>query len=148
MPAYHSSFRTALRKILFYPAALAFSLGTAQAQGTSGSISGTVTDPTGAVIPNAAVAINNPVTNFTRATQSGSDGSFHFYNIPFNTYRLTTSSTGFDPATQSVAINSLVPLAIPVKLTIAGSSVTPSTSRQALTSWKTTPPSTPTSTAP
>ena len=36
----------------------------AQSAGSSGSISGTVSDPTGAVVPNAAVEIHNPVSHF------------------------------------------------------------------------------------
>ena len=98
---------------------LAFTCACALAQGSSGSISGSVTDTTGAVIPNASVQIANPVTNYTRTTQSDAAGSFHFYNVPFNTYRVTANSPGFQPATQSIAVNTLVPITLPLKLNIA-----------------------------
>ncbi|MGC2327936.1 MAG: hypothetical protein WA604_14565, partial [Candidatus Sulfotelmatobacter sp.] len=40
----------------------------AQSGGNSGSISGTILDPTGAVVPNATVEIHNPVSHFDQST--------------------------------------------------------------------------------
>ena len=91
------------------------------AQGTSGSVSGTVTDPTAAVVGNAVVTIANPLTGYTRTTKSDSGGVFHFYNVPFNTYRLTVLTSGFQPATLSATVNSVVVLNLPVALSLASS---------------------------
>ena len=51
---------------------------------TSGTISGKVTDPTGAVIPGARVQIENPVSGFKLSTATDSSGTFGFANVPFN----------------------------------------------------------------
>src|SRR6516162_10941639 len=51
---------------------------TAQATGNAGSITGAVSDPTGAVVPGATVQIHNPVSEFTRSTTTDSSGKFSF----------------------------------------------------------------------
>jgi len=97
---------------------------TVHAQSNSGSLTGTVSDPTGAVIPTATVTIANPVTGYTRTTTSDATGQFRFFNIPFNPYRVTVSMTGFNTASQSVEVNSVVPVALPIHLAIQTSSTT------------------------
>lgn len=92
------------------------------AQGTSGSVSGTVADPTGAIIPGAAVQILNPVTGYTRSATTDATGQYRFFNLPFNTYRITTTEAGFQTATSSITVNSVVPVVSNVKLDLATSS--------------------------
>jgi hypothetical protein len=94
----------------------------ALAQGTSGSIAGTVTDPTGAVVAGANVEITNPVSGYTRSTKTDSAGQFRFFNVPFNPYRLTVSGAGFAPSTRSIEVNSTVPLSNTIKLAVEGDS--------------------------
>jgi hypothetical protein len=94
----------------------------AVAQGTSGSVTGTVTDPTGAVVPGANVEIANSVSGYTRSTKTDSVGQFRFLNIPFNTYRLTVGGTSFTTSTRSIEVTSLVPVSNMIKLAIAGDS--------------------------
>jgi Carboxypeptidase regulatory-like domain len=60
-----------------------------QAAGNSGSIAGTVTDPTGAVVPNATVEIRNLVSQYDRITTTDGKGIFRFSNVPFNPYHVT-----------------------------------------------------------
>jgi len=48
----------------------------AQSSSNSGSINGTVLDPTGAVVPDATVEIHNPVSHFDRSTTTDKSGSF------------------------------------------------------------------------
>src|SRR5438874_884093 len=55
-------------------------------QTVQGVITGTVTDPTGAVVPNAAVTITNVGTNISQSTTTGSDGSCRFPLVPPGTY--------------------------------------------------------------
>src|SRR5215470_9140775 len=74
----------------------------AQSAGNSGSIMGTVTDPSDAVIPNATVKISNPVSGFDRSTQTDSSGKFEFTNIPFHPYHLQVQAEGFAPYAQDV----------------------------------------------
>ena len=61
-------------------------------QSNSASISGTVLDPTGAVVPNATVEIHNPVSHFDRSTTTDSSGKFSFANVPFNPYHLSVTA--------------------------------------------------------
>ena len=94
----------------------------AQSGGSSASISGTVLDPSGAVVANATVEIHNPVSAFDRSTATDSSGKFSFQNIPFNPYHLGVTVAGFAPYTQDVEVRSSVPLALKISLQVAGSS--------------------------
>jgi hypothetical protein len=94
----------------------------AQSGGSSASISGTVLDPSGAVVPNATVEIHNPVSAFERSMTTDRAGMFSFPNVPFNPYHLSVTVGGFAPYTQDVEVRSAVPLALKISLQIAGSS--------------------------
>ncbi|HTS10044.1 MAG TPA: TonB-dependent receptor [Candidatus Eisenbacteria bacterium] len=96
-------------------------IAAAQSAGNSGSINGTVADPTGAVVPNANVEIRNPVSGFDRSTVTDSLGKFQFTNIPFNPYHLTVSATGFSAYVQDVEPRSAVPVDVAVKLQVGTS---------------------------
>jgi hypothetical protein len=92
--------------------------------GSSGSISGTVLDPTGAVVPNAAVEIHNPVSHFDRSTTTDASGNFSFSNIPFNPYHMTVTAEGFTPSAQDVQVRSVVPVSLKVDLQVLSSTTT------------------------
>jgi len=72
---------------------LAFCLLTnANAQSRSyTSVSGTVVDPSGAVVPSATVEIRNPVSQFERSVTTDNSGAFIIQNIPFNPYHMTVT---------------------------------------------------------
>src|SRR6516225_11625562 len=70
--------------------------------GRSSSVTGTVVDPSGAVVPNATVTIRNSVSAFERTTTTDESGNFAIPNVPFNPYHLTVTSTGFDPYAQDI----------------------------------------------
>ncbi len=71
---------------------------------------GTVTDPSGAVVANAAVTMHNPVSGFERAATTDAAGNFSFPNVPFNPYHLTVTASGFAPFAQDVDVRSSVPV--------------------------------------
>ena len=96
----------------------------AQSNGTSGSITGTISDPTGAVVRGATVTIQNPVSQYERTATTDGAGHFQFNNVPFNPYHLTVQMTGFDAFAQDVDVRSGVPIAIPVKLVIGAAAET------------------------
>jgi hypothetical protein len=73
----------------------------AYAQVTTASIFGTVTDNTGAVVPNAEITVTNVDTNVTRTAKSDSAGQYTVPLLPTGTYRVTISSTGFKKFEQS-----------------------------------------------
>jgi hypothetical protein len=107
-------------------AVLILSTGTLSAQsgGSAGTISGTVVDPSGAVVPNAAVDIHNPVSGYDRKTATDSKGNFSFPNVPFNPYHMTVTAAGFGPYAQDVELRSAVGVTVSVSLTVAASSDT------------------------
>jgi hypothetical protein len=69
----------------------------AQSAGTSG-LTGTVTDPSGAAIPNVAVTITNNDTAQSRTTTTGTDGIYKFTLLPPGSYKVRFSATGFKTA--------------------------------------------------
>ena len=86
----------------------------------SGSIQGTVVDPSGAAVPNATVTIHNPVSGYEQSAQTDSQGQFNFPNVPFNSYHVTVTVKGFGPYAQDVNVRSEVPVSVKVKLALAG----------------------------
>src|ERR1017187_6344453 len=104
---------------------LIFATLSAPAQsGNAGTVRGTVTDPTGAVIPNATVHLTNQISGLDRTTTSDATGKFAFPNIPFNPYRISASANGFAQKNQEVEIRSAVGENINLVLQIAGNSQT------------------------
>ncbi len=71
----------------------------AQTAGTA-SIQGTVTDPTGAAIPNAKVTLTNTDTGTARNTVSDGSGLYSLPNVPVGPYSFTVEATGFQGFTQ------------------------------------------------
>ncbi|MCX6634326.1 MAG: carboxypeptidase regulatory-like domain-containing protein [Acidobacteria bacterium] len=69
--------------------------GVAAAQQVSGSIVGTVTDNTGAVVPGAAVTLIHQETGAIRSVQSDAQGDFSFNAVPPGAYSLTVEHAGF-----------------------------------------------------
>src|SRR6202795_3749757 len=94
------------------------------AQSNSGTISGTVVDPSAGVVANAAVEIHNPVSGLDRTTTTDSSGNFNFSNVPFNPYHLSVTAAGFSSYSQDVDVRSGVPVTLKVTLTVAGTSST------------------------
>jgi len=97
---------------------------TVQAQSNSGSISGAVTDPSGAVVPGATVTVENPVSGYLRSAKTDSTGRFQFSNLPFNPYHLTAAATGFGGVAQDADVRSAVPVNVGITLKVAGASTT------------------------
>jgi len=92
--------------------------------GGSTAVTGSVTDPTGAVVPNARVEMHNPVSGFDRVATTDSSGQFAITNVPFNPYHLTISAKGFSAYVQDVDVRSAVPVALSITLQVAGSAET------------------------
>ena len=71
-----------------------------------GSLSGEITDPSGAVIPNAAVTLTNPGTGITLTTVTNETGSYYFASVPVGDYELGIVASGFRTYRRtSIAIN-------------------------------------------
>ena len=65
------------------------------AQSNTGSITGVVTDPNGAVVPNATVTVTNQGTNEKRTVQADGEGRYEVLSLPTGTYTVQASSGGF-----------------------------------------------------
>jgi Carboxypeptidase regulatory-like domain len=77
----------------------------AQSAGTS-ALAGTITDPSGAVLPNVTVTITNNATGQTRTTTTGPDGTYKFTLLPPGSYKASFSAAGFKTAeVASVTLN-------------------------------------------
>ncbi len=93
----------------------------ASAQSAIGNVNGTVTDTTGAAIPDAKVQLSNAVSGLSRTAQTDAAGQFRFTNLPADQYRLSVSSPGFQPGDQTLAISSALPTVVNVSLSVASS---------------------------
>ncbi len=113
-------FRSLVRVFWF---ACVFSCGAAnvRAQGTSGSVSGTVTDTTGAVIPGATVTVLGPVSGFRGTTQTDAAGQYRVANLAFNRYHVAVSGPGFKASAQDAAVRSAAGNTVDFTLSIATS---------------------------
>jgi protocatechuate 3,4-dioxygenase beta subunit len=69
---------------VFFPFLLLAPALPLHAQSDAGTITGTVTDGSGAVIPGATVTIENPVSGFKRSATTDAAGQYKFANLPFN----------------------------------------------------------------
>jgi hypothetical protein len=92
--------------------------------GNAGAVRGTVTDPSGAVIPNANVQLSNQVSQFERTTTTDATGQFDFSNVPFNPYRIDVTVKGFANLSQDVEIRSSVGTSVKLVMQISGGSQT------------------------
>ncbi|MGB8472530.1 MAG: TonB-dependent receptor [Candidatus Acidiferrum sp.] len=84
--------------------------------GNSGSIEGVVKDPSGSAVANAKVEISYVVSGFYRETTTGTDGSFKFTNVPFNTYHTVVTAPGFAALVEDVYVRSGVPVNVEINL--------------------------------
>jgi len=98
--------------------------GPLSAQSNSGTVRGTVLDPSGAVINGATVDISNPVSQYKRTTRTNDQGSFGFDNIPFNNYHLTAAASGFQTSDQDADVRSAIPVQVKFSLTIGAENST------------------------
>jgi hypothetical protein len=95
-----------------------------QSAGNAGTIIGTVTDPSGAVVPGASVSIDNLVSAYSRTVVTDKTGRYQFTNLPLNPYHLTINATGFATSAQDVDVRSTVPVTISVALQVGAASST------------------------
>src|SRR5882757_556663 len=90
-----------MRRISLFLATITLALisGVTFSQTTSGDLVGTVRDPTGAVIPNAAVTVTNEATGVAVSLKAGDSGEFRAGNLLPGKYDLAVTSVGFQPYT-------------------------------------------------
>lgn len=112
-----------MKRELIIPIVLAcVSAGVARGQAVnSQSISGIVTDPSGASVPGAEVTITNDATKISRSAKTNDDGNFVILNVPVGSYTISTSMTGFKKSVISgVNVDVGGTPSVPVALAIGG----------------------------
>jgi hypothetical protein len=92
--------RRAFSRILFVIAFLSIPAAVALSQGTTGSIYGTVTDPSGAVLAHANVTVKNVLTGVSNAVQASDSGDYTFPVLDPGDYEVSVTMTGFKSQTQ------------------------------------------------
>src|SRR5882724_5757183 len=70
-------------------------VATANSQTFRGAINGTVTDPSGAAVPNATVKATESATSIEHSTITSTEGQFAFQDIPLGLYKVSVTATGF-----------------------------------------------------
>ena len=118
---FHRGATTRLLPLIAFACA---ALSASAQSGNAGAVRGTVTDPSGAVIPKATVQLTDKVSGFDRTTTTDATGQFSFSNVPFNPYMIDASAKGFASFSQNVEIRSSVGITVNLILQIAGASQT------------------------
>ncbi len=70
-------------------------VGSLQGQGISATLTGVVSDPSGAVIADAKITLKDAISGSIRDTVTNGDGYFTFASVPVGTYALTVEAKGF-----------------------------------------------------
>ena len=98
----------------------------AQTAGSSGTVTGSITDSTAASISGATVVIQNALSGVSRTAVADALGQFRFNNIPYNQYQIVVTSPGFSAVNQHIDVRSSIPIITNVVLTVAsaGDSIT------------------------
>ena len=90
--------------------------------GGNGAITGTVSDPTGAVVPNATVTVTQQSTGIKRSVTTNANGAFDIPSLPPDTYNVTIEASGFKTTTQQFALLADQQRAIEVKMELGATS--------------------------
>jgi len=124
---------TTLGRLLAVLAIMAFLLpGFAVAQSTTqGAITGTVTDQSGAVMPDVNVALKNLEQGYTRSTKSNSQGAFQFPLLDPGTYSVTLTAPSFKVLTVTTTVSVGQTAIISAKLEIGTAGTTVEVSSEA-----------------
>src|SRR5215469_7644879 len=113
------------RKVTALVVTLLLSVSIALAQGTTSRISGTVTDATGAVVPNATVTATNDATGTSFTTHSSSTGTYAFDSLQIGSYTVKVDAAGFSQFVSRGNVLAIgVPTSVDPKLTLGSSNET------------------------
>ncbi|HMF57430.1 MAG TPA: TonB-dependent receptor, partial [Pyrinomonadaceae bacterium] len=99
--------------------ALALFSGAALAQTDTGQITGQITDPNGAVIPNATITVKAIATGIERTVQANGDGEYTITNLKPGLYDVTASGGGFQATSKRVEVTTGGKLSSDIQLGVA-----------------------------
>ena len=113
---------TGILAVLVIAAVMAPSL-MAQSQ-VSGDLTGTITDPSGAVVSGATVTLKSDATGATRTATTGSNGTYRFSLLQPGSYTVTVTASGFSKTTSTANVNVGQASIADVKMAVGASSTT------------------------
>ena len=94
-----------ITKFLVFLLFLAFVISRpVRAQTSGATLTGTITDPQGDVVPNAKVSARNLATNISTDTETNSSGAYNIVNITPGDYQVSITATGFSTTTSKVSL--------------------------------------------
>src|SRR5208337_3531532 len=96
----------------------------ARAQFDTATVLGTVTDPTGAVVPRCSVALHNTATGALDTATTDDRGEFRFVDISIGSYELKVTATGFQPAAAKFVLTVGARQRVDVSLKVATAATT------------------------
>ena len=95
-----------------------------KAQSIYGTITGTVYDPSSAVVANAKVTLKNVASGDLRRTITNADGYYSFSSVPTGSYTINVEASGFQKSlTEGVEVTGAASLSFPIRLTIGSETV-------------------------
>ncbi|HEX8250141.1 MAG TPA: TonB-dependent receptor [Pyrinomonadaceae bacterium] len=112
--------RKTIFSIFFVICLLAGGAGSICAQGTTGQISGTVTDQNGAVVQGASVAVSTRETGLSRQATTSDDGIYSFQQLPPGRYRVEVTASGFQKSEGEAVVNITQTTTLDVRLGVTG----------------------------
>lgn len=107
-------------RILTIAAAILLTSAAIFGQGGTGQISGTVTDPNGAVVAGASVKLKDLGTGFTREATTNGEGHYSIQLLPAGRYSVEISGNGFQPFKADADINVAQTTVIDPQLSVSG----------------------------
>jgi outer membrane receptor protein involved in Fe transport len=114
-----------MKRALFALLALCLFAASVFAQTSRGTVSGTVSDPTGAVIPGATVVLKNTQTALERTTTTNDEGFYRFEAVDLGNYAVNITAAGFGELIKSnVIVNANQTSEISAQLAPGGQQVT------------------------
>src|SRR4051795_8700325 len=113
--------RYLLRLVLFLAVLCAIPACFGQAGASTGEISGTVTDPAGALIAGVTVTGTNTGTGFKQSVKTGETGVYRLTLLPLGTYEVEAQASGFSTSKHTgVELNAGAVRTVDISLTLAG----------------------------
>ena len=90
----------------------------------SASIQGSVTDPSGAAVPQAKITLENVSTHIAATTTSDAEGGYRFVSVAPGSYKISVEASGFSKAESSLTLETNQNLSVPLSLKVGSATET------------------------